>query len=155
MFFIGPILTTLCIQSFSFTCCHYENIILHWIDIFPFFVLRALFVIVSARLSYYVHSFFIFNLQKYCKISWDYWKHSVLLSKHFNMSIILAHLSEYDDVFSKQIIGKSVNGDNNFFHSSSTRASAKACVPEDSSVITTASEEKTKQINKRRKKTIM
>ena len=57
----------------------------------------------------------------------------------FNTLKLVAQLSEYNDVLSKQIIAKSINGDF-FLHSPNIRATAKSSVPKDSSVMITSSE---------------
>ena len=61
----------------------------------------------------------------------------------FNMSMLLAQLSEYNDISDKQIIAKSVTSDI-FLQSSNTRVIEKSHVPEDSVATITLSEEKKK-----------
>ena len=55
----------------------------------------------------------------------------------FNMAMIVAKLSEYNDILKIQIIAKSITGDI-FLHSSNIRSTEKLCVPEDSSATMTA-----------------
>ena len=54
---------------------------------------------------------------------------------YFNMSIIVAQLSEYNDILNTQIISKSINGHKNVLHSSNIKVTVEKGVLEDSSAI--------------------
>ena len=60
---------------------------------------------------------------------------------NFNMSRILAQLSDYNDILSRHIQARSITGNGIFLSSSSMRATANVCQPENSSVIISTSEE--------------